>query len=98
MKIELIIMVIGLFISMSSVLFTLLTYKKNERYDDKKEGKNEGIILSDISYIKASIDRVEKKIEKVDEQYQKVIERITKAESTLNNKNQVDKLCLKGEI
>lgn len=69
--------------SLSSIIFTLLAYKKNERQEHKKEGKNEGIILSDIGYIKACVDRVDKNLNKLDDKYNDLSERIVKTEEQI---------------
>jgi hypothetical protein len=34
--------------------------------EDKLSGKNEGIIISDISYIKSSTERIEKRLDKLE--------------------------------
>ncbi|MCH5180970.1 MAG: hypothetical protein J1F32_07135 [Erysipelotrichales bacterium] len=80
---ETIITLIGLFASVSSIVFAILAFKRSERHDHKKEGKNEGLILADIGYIKACVDRMEKNLTSVDERYRKMIERLTKVEEDL---------------
>lgn len=97
MKMEIIVTIVSLCASMSSIIFALVAFKKSERQEHKKEGKNKGIILSDIGYIKACVDRVEKNLNKVDERYQDVVERLAKVEeATSNMKRQVDTLCING--
>ena len=76
---------IGLIASLSSIVFAFLAYKRSEHEQNRKEGKNEGLILSDIGYIKACVDRVEKNLVKVDEKYQMVVERLVKLEETVAN-------------
>lgn len=80
---EMIVTAIGLFTSFSSIIFALLAFKRSEKHDYKKEGKNEGLILADIGYIKACVDRMEKNLTSVDEWYRKIIERLTKVEEDL---------------
>ena len=77
--------VIGLCASLSSIVFAFLAFKRSEKQEYKKEGKNEGLILSDIGYIKACVDRVEKGFVKMDERYSLVLERLSKAEESLEN-------------
>lgn len=94
---ELAISIISLIASLSSVLFALLAFRRNERIDHKKEGRHEGTMLSDIGYIKACVDRVEKNIGIVDERYRNVAERLAKLEeSTRNAEKRIDELCGKG--
>lgn len=77
--------VVGLVTSISSIVFAFLAFKRSERQEHKKEGKNEGLILSDIGYIKACVDRMEKNITSVDERYRNVLERLSKVEESLDN-------------
>ena len=77
--------VIALLASISSILFAFLAFKRSEKQDIKKEGKNEGLILSDIGYIKACVDRVEKNIDKIDEKYKGVLERLSRVEESIVN-------------
>ena len=91
---------ISLIASISGIVFAFLAFKRNEKQDYKKEGKNEGLIISDIGYIKACVDRVEKNFNKLDEKYNQVLERLSKAEESLNNvRKQVDDLnkLIKGK-
>ena len=86
--------IIGLCASLSSIIFAFLAFKRSEKQEYKKEGKNEGLILSDIGYIKACVDRVEKNFIKMDERYSLVLERLSKAEESLENViKRVDEIC-----
>ena len=77
--------ILGLVTSLLSIMFAFLAFKRSEKHDLKKEGKNEGLILSDIGYIKACVDRMEKNITSVDERYREVLERLSKVEEGLDN-------------
>ena len=77
--------ILGLVTSLLSIMFAFLAFKRSEKHDLKKEGKNEGLILSDIGYIKACVDRMEKNITSVDERYRGVLERLSKLEESLDN-------------
>ncbi len=80
MSLNIIVTIVGLIASSSSIIFALFTFKKAEREEHKKNGKNEGLILSDIGYIKACVDRVEKNLGLVDERYRDAIERLATVE------------------
>jgi len=79
--------IVGLLTSLSSIVFAFLAFKRSERQEHKKEGKNEGLILSDIGYIKACVDRMEKNITSVDERYRSMVERLSKVEECLEHTN-----------
>lgn len=93
MNIEEIISFIGIFISMISLLLAYLAFKRNEKKDSKEEGKSEGLILSDIGYIKACVDRMEKNLNKVDESYEDIIVRIVRLEeSNINISKKIEEI------
>ena len=84
---------ISLITSISSIVFAFLAFKRNEKQDYKKEGKNEGLIISDIGYIKACVDRVEKNLNKVDDRDRNIAERLAKLEeSVINVTKRVDEM------
>lgn len=63
---ETVLTVISVIGTLSSILFAYLAFKKANKKDDKLSGKNEGIIVSDISYIKSSTERIEKRLDKLE--------------------------------
>jgi len=69
----------------SSILFAFLAFRRNDKKDTKENGKNEGVILSEIGYIKSSIDRIEKNLEKLEERYSNLSNRIVKVEESVAN-------------
>lgn len=85
MEASTIVTAIGLCASVSSIVFSLLAFKRSERHEQRKEGKNEGLIMSDIGYIKACVDRMEKNLTRVDESYKNVLERLAKVEESVEH-------------
>ena len=93
MSIELMITLVGLISSIFSILFAYIAFKRSDRKEHKDEGKSEGVMFSDIGYIKACVDRVEKNLNKVDERYRNIAERIAKLEeSVVNVTKRVDEI------
>ena len=93
MNFEVIFSLVSLMASLSSIAFAYLAFKRSERQDQRKDGKNEGLILSDIGYIKACVDRVEKNLNKVDERDRNIAERLAKVEeSVVNVTKRVDEI------
>lgn len=89
--------IIGLCASISSIVFAFLAFKRSEKQEHKTEGKSEGLILSDVGYIKACVDRMEKNLTSVDERYRNVLERLVKVEESLTNvKEIVDEIKKEG--
>lgn len=80
MSISILITIVGLWTSISSIIFSFFAFKRTEKEIHIKAGKNEGLILSDIGHIKACVDRVEKNLNKVDERYRDMLERLATLE------------------
>ena len=85
MDYELTISLVGFLASLSSIIFAYLAFKRSNKEEDKSEGKTEGVMFSDIGYIKACVDRVEKNLNKVDERYRNILERLARVEESLLN-------------
>ena len=85
MSLELSIALVGILASVSSIVFAYLAFKRGEKHDQQNEAKTEGVMFSDIGYIKACVDRVEKNLNKVDERYRNIAERLAKLEESVSN-------------
>lgn len=97
MNFETIVTLIGLCASFSSIVFAYLAFKRSERQEQKIDGKTEGVMFSDIGYIKACVDRVEKNLNKVEERDRNIIERLSKVEESLISvTKRVDEIKLEG--
>lgn len=82
--------------SVSGIVFAFLAFKRSERQEQKSAGKNEGVIMSDIGYIKACVDRTEKNLASMDERYRNLVERLAKVEEGLiNTEKRVDEALFK---
>lgn len=91
--IELTVTLVGFFASISSIIFAYLAFRRGFKEDQKTDGKTEGVMFSDIGYIKACVDRVEKNLNKVDERYRNIAERLAKLEeSVVNVTKRVDEM------
>ena len=85
MKYELVFALVGFFASISSIIFAYLAFKRSDKAEHKTDGKTEGVMFSDIGYIKACVDRVEKNLTKVDERDRNIAERLAKVEESVRN-------------
>ena len=68
--------IVSILAALSSIVFATLTFFKSKKEEMKLQGKNEGIILSDIDYIKESVSRMEKNFESVEIRYEDLLKRI----------------------
>lgn len=85
MTTEIIVMIIGLCASVSGIVFALLSFRRNERNDNRIAAKSEGTILADIAHIKSTVDRMEKNINNVELRYTSMTERLTRVEESVEN-------------
>ena len=96
---DIVLSIIGVIGTCSSILFAYLAFKRNDRGDRKQEGKNEGVLISDVGYIKSSIDRIEKSIDKLDANFNVLSERVARVEATLDahiKNKEIHKVTNKG--
>ena len=82
---DLVVIIVGLCASLSSILFAYLAFRNKDKESQKTFGRTEGVMFSDIGYIKACVDRVEKNLNKVDERYRDIAERLAKVEESVTN-------------
>ena len=60
MKTELVFALVGFFASISSIVFAYLAFKRSDKAEHKTDGKTEGVMFSDIGYIKACVDELKR--------------------------------------
>ena len=68
-KITLAVSIIGIIGTISSIYFAYIAYRRKNNEEAKNEGLKEGSTISDINYIKLSIEQVLKKLVMLDNRY-----------------------------
>lgn len=94
---EIVLSVISVIGTFSSIVFAFLAFKRNAKGDNKQEGKNEGVLISDVGYIKSSIDRIEKTLDKLEEKYDDLHSRIIKIEQKVDDHIKNDSIHVRGD-
>lgn len=94
---EIVLSVISVVGTLSSIVFAFLAFKRNANGDNKQEGKNEGVLISDVGYIKSSIDRIEKTLDKLEEKYDDLHSRIIKIEQKVDDHIKNDSIHVRGD-
>ena len=82
---EIIISFIGTIGVITSMVYSYLAYKRSGHKDLQSQAQREGILISDLAYIKSCIDRMETKLDNVENNYQSLLLRIVKLEENYNN-------------
>lgn len=69
------------------------TFRKIREKDAEEEGKADGVVLTEIGYIKAGIDDIKRKQDRQDELYIKIAERLTAVEASVKQAHhRIDRL------
>ena len=75
------------------LIFGIITAVRNKKTDDTTEAKEDGIILTELGYIKKGIDGIEQRLEKQENQYIDVIKHLTAVEESAKQAHKrIDKL------
>ena len=61
----------------AGVVFGIASYIRNKKKDDAEDGKESGIVLTELGYIKSSVDDIKRKQDKQDEQTMKFLTDLT---------------------
>lgn len=74
--------VISVISTLCAIVFGYAAFSRNKRKDDEDGGAKNASIMSDLGYIKASVDDIKRKQEKQDAQHLEVISRLTAVEAS----------------
>ena len=94
--VDIILSIISVIGVLSSILFAYLAFHRNAKGDSKQSGKNEGVLISDVGYIKSSIDRIEKTLDKLEEKYDDLHSRVIKIEQKVDDHIKNEQIHNKG--
>jgi hypothetical protein len=94
---EIFLTVLSVLASICAIIFGYAAFSRNRKKDTSDEGKNTGVMLTELGYIKSNTDSIMRKQEKQDEQHLAVVERLASVEqSTKQAHKRIDRLEQKG--
>lgn len=64
------------------IVFGVVTFFRNKKNDDTADGKKDGIVLTELGYIKSGVDDIKRKQEKQEEQNLVFVSRLTAVETS----------------
>lgn len=96
-NIKIVLTLISVLSSISAILFAFLAFKRNSKGDKKQEGKDEGVLISDIKYLKSSIEKLEQSLEKLELKNDDLLYKIIKLEQRIDNNIRNDSISKKEE-
>ena len=70
---EMIFSVLCAVVGLLGTVFGLVALFRNKKSDDKDEGEKEGVVLTELGYIKKGVDGIEHRLEKQESQYVGVV-------------------------
>ena len=85
--------IIGGLAGLAGIVFGAVSLFRNKKTDDKTDGEREGIVLTELGYIKKGIDGIEKRLERQENNYVDVIARLTEVDASVKQAHKrIDKL------
>lgn len=84
---------LGAVTGLSGMICAIIAATRNKKKDDKTEGKEDGVILTELGYIKSGIDDIKHKQEEQEKQNLDFVKHLTAVEeSTKQAHKRIDKL------
>ena len=74
--------IIGIVGTISAIVFGVIAYKRNNKADNESKGKENGMMMTEIGYIKSGVDDIKRKQERQEEHHIEVISRLTTVEES----------------
>lgn len=79
---ELFVTVISVVAAIAGVVYGATTYSRNKKKDNAEDGKESGVILTELGYIKSGVDDLKRKQDKQDEQTMQLLRGLTAVEES----------------
>ncbi len=91
---EMVFGIVGAVVGVTGTVLAFVTLIRNKKTDDRDEGREGGVVLTELGNIKRGIDGIEKKLEKQESQYVEVIKQLTAIDiSTKQAHKRIDTLA-----
>ena len=90
---ELVFGIVGMIVGVVGVIFGAVNVTRNKQTDDKREGREDGILLTEIGYVKAGVDDLKRDNRDIRVEIQAMHDKITQtAESCKQAHKRIDSL------
>lgn len=84
---ELIFGIVGVVTGLVGMVVAVIVASRNKKKDDKTEGKEDGVLMTEIGYIKKGVDGIEQKFEKLENQYIDLAMQVTEIKGEIKRSN-----------
>ena len=75
--------VITAIVGLCSLIISFVALSRNKKSDDRTEGKESGVLFTELGYIKKGIEGIEQRLEKQETQYVNVIAQLTSVDASV---------------
>lgn len=75
--------IIGIIVGIGGLIFGCITFFRNKKSDDEADGKKDGVVLTELGYIKSGIDDIKRRQEKQEDQNISNVTRLTAVEAAV---------------
>lgn len=79
---QVILTVISAVSAICAIVFGFLAFRRNDKSDQSEAGRKDGIILTELGYVKSGVDDIKRKQDKQDAQHIEVVQRLSAVESS----------------
>ena len=80
--VQVILTVISAVSAICAIVFGFLAFRRNDKSDQSEAGRKDGIILTELGYVKSGVDDIKRKQDKQDAQHIEVVQRLSAVESS----------------
>ena len=70
-------------VGLCSLIISFVALSRNKKSDDRTEGKESGVLFTELGYIKKGIEGIEQRLEKQETQYVNVIAQLTSVDASV---------------
>jgi len=89
--------VIGFIGTVCAIVFGYIAFSRNKKRDECSEAKQDGVVLTELGYIKSGVDDIKRKQDKQEQQHIEVVTRLSAVEeSTKQAHHRIDELKSKN--
>lgn len=75
--------VITAVVGLCSLIISFVALARNKKSDDRTEGKESGVLFTELGYIKKGIEGIEQRLENQETQYVSVIAQLTSVDASV---------------
>ena len=74
--------IVGIVVGIAGAVFGIVTFLRNKKGDDEADGKRDGVVLTELGYIKSGVDDIKRKQDRQEEQNMQFVSRLSAVESS----------------